>query len=74
MPIIYLSKVEENKDKYPDKDFIALYVKKSDDNWLVFPWELKDEPVEDNILRICQYYKIKEAKNIQDLIFNYENR
>jgi GTP cyclohydrolase I len=50
---------ENFRDKYPDKPFIALYNKKTEENlknkWLVFPWEIKEEPVEDNFKRILQY-------------------
>jgi len=46
-------------EKYPDKPFLALIDKrvKSEltNKWIVFPWELKDEPVEDNFVRILQY-------------------
>lgn len=43
------------KELYPNKKFIALFEKKHGDDWLVFPWETKEEPVEDNFKRILQY-------------------
>jgi GTP cyclohydrolase I len=42
-----------------DKPFIGLFDKQVEpdikDKWLVFPWEMKEEPVEDNFVRILQY-------------------
>jgi GTP cyclohydrolase I len=49
------------KDQYEkyNKPFIGLFNKQTEDalknKWLVFPWELKEEPVEDNFKRILQY-------------------
>lgn len=37
---------------YPDKPFIALFDKSED--WLVFPWEMYENPAEDNIIRMLQ--------------------
>ena len=41
------------------KPFIGLFNKQTElklkDKWLVFPWELKEEPIEDNFVRILQY-------------------
>lgn len=46
-------------EQYPNKEFIALFDKQSENDlkgkWLIFPWEKKNEPVEDNIIRILQY-------------------
>jgi GTP cyclohydrolase I len=45
--------------KHSGKEFIGLFDKTSEpflkDKWLVFPWELKSEPIEDNVRRIIQY-------------------
>jgi GTP cyclohydrolase I len=45
--------------KCPEKPFIALFNKSTEEDlngkWLVFPWENKNEPVEDNFVRILQY-------------------
>lgn len=42
-----------------NKPFIGLFDKRTEeslkDKWLVFPWETKEEPVEDNFVRILQY-------------------
>lgn len=49
---------EEQYKKY-NKPFVALFNKKTESDlknkWLVFPWESKEEPVEDNFKRILQY-------------------
>ena len=49
---------KNNYKKYK-KPFIGLFDKTTEkeikDKWLVFPWELKEEAVEDNFLRILQY-------------------
>lgn len=41
-----------------NKPFVALFDKRTEpelkDKWLVFPWELKEEPAEDNFVRILQ--------------------
>jgi GTP cyclohydrolase I len=41
-----------------NKPFVALFDKRTEpelkDKWLVFPWELKEEPAEDNFARILQ--------------------
>lgn len=41
------------------KPFIGLFDKKVEinlkDKWLVFPWEAKEEPIENNFIRILQY-------------------
>jgi GTP cyclohydrolase IA len=41
-----------------NKPFIALYdkTKEHQDKWLVFPWENKEEPLEDNVLRLLQHF------------------
>ena len=48
-----------NNFKKYKKPFIGLFDKTTEteikDKWLVFPWELKEEAVEDNFLRILQY-------------------
>lgn len=45
--------------KIYNKPFIGLFNKQTEedlkDKWLVFPWEQKEEPVEDNFVRILQY-------------------
>lgn len=42
-----------------NKPFIALYNKNKEkelkNQWLKFPWEIKDEPASDNVVRILQY-------------------
>jgi hypothetical protein len=62
------------KQEFPDKKFIALFTKGNDKRWYIFPWELKEEPLKDNILRICQYYKIKPVDSLNELIVEYEKR
>ena len=62
------------KSQFPEKKFIALFTKGNDKRWYVFPWELKEEPLKDNILRICQYFKLKEVETMDELIKEYENR
>ncbi len=63
---------------YPNKDYIPLFNKQTEeeftDKWLVFPWEVKEEPVKDNIIRICQYYGLKTVTSMEQLIQEYENR
>lgn len=48
-----------NRFKDSGKKFIALFDKTTEhdlkDKWLVFPWEIKEQPVEDNVRRIIQY-------------------
>ena len=56
------------KEKYPNKPFITFYEKRKDDErWYVFPWENKDEPLEDNIVRICQYRGYPIVKTLGEL-------
>lgn len=47
------------KYKHFNKPFIGLFDKQKERDlygqWLVFPWELKEEPAEDNFVRILQY-------------------
>lgn len=42
-----------------NKPFITLFNKQTEEHlkgkWLIFPWEKKDEPIEDNFKRILQY-------------------
>lgn len=42
------------------KPFVALFDKQTEsavrDRWLVFPWDDKQEPIEDNVARILQYF------------------
>jgi GTP cyclohydrolase I len=49
---------KENYKKY-GKPFVGLFDKQTEDEfkdkWLVFPWENKNENVEDNFVRILQY-------------------
>lgn len=49
----------EEAFKIYNKPFIGLFNKQTEedlkDKWLVFPWEQKEEPVEDNFVRILQY-------------------
>lgn len=56
--LIDSGKTKKEYEKY-DKPFIALFNKQTEkdltDKWLVFPWEIKEEPVEDNFTRILQY-------------------
>jgi GTP cyclohydrolase I len=56
--LIDSGKTEEDYKKY-NKPFIGLFNKQTEqdlkDKWLVFPWESKEEPVEDNFVRILQY-------------------
>ena len=55
--------------EYPNKPFVSLFDKRIElsDKWLVFPWEIKKEPLEDNILRICQHKGWKEFKTLEEL-------
>jgi len=68
---------EKQYAKYK-KPFIGLFNKKTEselgNKWLKFPWEQKNEPLKDNIVRICQYYGLEEVDNIEELIKQYENR
>lgn len=45
--------------KVYNKPFIGLFDKQTEpdlkNKWLIFPWEKKDDPVEDNFVRILQY-------------------
>tara|TARA_R110002020_G_scaffold212120_1_gene418549 strand:+ start:8268 stop:9092 length:825 start_codon:yes stop_codon:yes gene_type:complete len=56
--LIDSGKTKENYSHYK-KPFVALFdkIKEKDlkDQWLIFPWELKEEAVEDNFCRILQY-------------------
>lgn len=56
--LIDSGKTEQDFKKY-NKPFIALFNKQTEqefkDKWLVFPWEVKEEPVENNFVRILQY-------------------
>ena len=56
--LIDSGKTFENYKHY-GKPFFALFNKQTEiefkDKWLVFPWELKEEPIEDNFVRILQY-------------------
>jgi GTP cyclohydrolase I len=49
---------KERYSKY-GKPFIGLFDKTTETNlkrvWLEFPWEQKEEPIEDNVVRILQY-------------------
>jgi hypothetical protein len=49
---------KEQYKKY-NKPFVGLFDKQTEeefkDKWLVFPWEKKNENVEDNFVRILQY-------------------
>lgn len=66
---------KQYKKKFPNKKFVAFLNKHEDDKrWYIFPWEQKKEPLEDNIIRICQFYGIKEVDTIEQLIEEYENR
>jgi len=56
--LIDSGKTKKEYEKY-DKPFIGLFNKQTEigikNKWLVFPWEIKEEPVEDNFVRILQY-------------------
>lgn len=56
--LIDSGKTEQDYKKY-NKPFIGLFNKQTEpelkDKWLVFPWEAKEEPVENNFVRILQY-------------------
>ena len=56
--LIDSGKTKEDYKIY-NKPFIGLFNKQEEENikdkWLVFPWELKEEPVENNFIRILQY-------------------
>lgn len=46
--------------KYPDKKFVALFTKNSNDDWFIFPWEKEhpgqeEDSIQDNIIRQLQY-------------------
>jgi len=67
------STLQQYKNAYPDKKFIAFFKKYADDDrWYIFPWEQKSEPIKDNIIRICQFYNLKEVHTIHELIKEYE--
>lgn len=46
--------MERYQRLYPDKPFVALYHAQEEKDWLVFPWELSENPGEDNIIRMLQ--------------------
>lgn len=56
--LIDSGKTEQNYKQY-NKPFYALFNKQKEKElkgkWLVFPWETKEEPIEDNFVRILQY-------------------
>lgn len=54
--LIDSGKTRERYKQY-NKPFIGLFDKTIElqDKWIVFPWELKEEPAEDNLIRILQY-------------------
>tara|TARA_R110000787_G_scaffold15090_8_gene46689 strand:- start:187 stop:1044 length:858 start_codon:yes stop_codon:yes gene_type:complete len=56
--LIDSGKTREEHLKF-NKPFIGLFDKQIENDlkskWLVFPWEMKEEPVEDNFIRILQY-------------------
>lgn len=58
---------KERYKKY-NKPFEVLFDKQIElkDQWLIFPWETKEEPVEDNVRRILQY--IGEDPNREGLL------
>jgi hypothetical protein len=59
------------KQKYPSKPFEVLFDKTGVSHfknvWLVFPWEQKEEPLKDNIIRICQAKGWKEFETLEEL-------
>lgn len=66
---------KQYKKKFPNKKFIAFFRKHEDDTrWYIFPWEQKKEPLEDNLIRISQFYGLKEVNSLEQLIIEYENR
>jgi len=56
--LIDSGKTRKEYAKYK-KPFVAIFDKQKEtdikEKWLVFPWEMKEEPVEDNFVRILQY-------------------
>jgi GTP cyclohydrolase I len=56
--LIDSGKTEQDYKVY-NKPFVALFNKQKEEDlkgrWLVFPWEVKEEPVENNFVRILQY-------------------
>lgn len=58
------------EEKYPNKKFIAVFNKQLNvgikNTWFVFPWEINETPVEDNIKRIFEY--IGEDPNREGLV------
>ena len=56
--LIDSGKTEQDYKVY-NKPFLALFNKQTEEDlkgrWLVFPWEVKEEPVENNFVRILQY-------------------
>jgi GTP cyclohydrolase I len=56
--LIDSGKTEQDYKVY-NKPFVALFNKQTEEDlkgrWLVFPWEVKEEPVENNFVRILQY-------------------
>ena len=76
--LIDSGKTKARYDKH-NKPFEVLIYKREEykDVWIVFPWEQREnrtETVEDNILRLCQFYNLKEVTTIKDLIDQYEKR
>lgn len=62
----------KTKDKYSqyNKPFVAIFNKQTEiklkNKWLIFPWEDKEDDIEDNIVRILQY--INEDVNREGLV------
>lgn len=56
--LIDSGKTQERYKEY-NKPFIGLFNKQTEEElkgkWLIFPWEVKEEPIEDNFVRILQY-------------------
>lgn len=56
--LIDSGKTKTNYEAY-NKPFVALFDKQKEEElkgkWLIFPWEIKEEPIEDNFVRILQY-------------------
>lgn len=76
--LIDSGRTEARYDKYK-KPFEALIDKREEkkNEWLIFPWEQKEdsiETVEDNIIRLCQYYNLELVTTIDKFIKQYEKR
>lgn len=55
--IIDSGKTKKKYTKYK-KPFVTLVGKNEFDGWVEFPWEKdKQDDIEDNLIRICQYFK-----------------